>query len=89
MALLDFEKCDFVNTLLSFKKAVQFVTVTCRMILVGGVGHVVSSLARLRNEVSFSQGFEEVEEAVVGGLIIEKAQFAAFAHIGQDFNGAT
>ena len=41
-----------------------------------------------RDDVLLAEACEEVEEAVVGGLVVEEAEFAAFAHVGDDFDGA-
>ena len=42
----------------------------------------------LWDDAFLAQAGEEVEEAVVGGLVVEEAQLAALAHVGDDFDGA-
>jgi len=40
------------------------------------------------NDALLTETRKEVEEAVVGGLVVEEAQLAAFTHVRDDLNGA-
>ena len=44
-------------------------------------------LSPLGDDTILAEAGEEVEEAVVGGLVVEEAKFAALAHVGDDFDG--
>jgi hypothetical protein len=41
----------------------------------------------LRDDAPLAKSGEEIEEAVVGGLVVEEAKLSALAHIGDDFDG--
>ena len=42
----------------------------------------------LRDDATLAKSGEEIEEAVVGGLVVEEAKLSALAHIGDDFDRA-
>jgi hypothetical protein len=42
----------------------------------------------LRDETARAQEFKEGEKGFVRGLVVEEAEFAAFGHVSDDFDGA-
>jgi hypothetical protein len=42
---------------------------------------------RLGDDVVLTEASKEVKKAVVGCLVVEKTEFAALAHVGDDFDG--
>jgi hypothetical protein len=52
-----------------------------------GWGWEQGGLVVLWDDVLLAEAGEEVEEAVVGGLVVEEAELAALAHVGDDFDG--